>query len=243
MTSAPPIASALMSCLTAISARAARLPGRRSLAAELGEDLGPVPALDARIAEARHRVGNNLSVILAMLNIQARHLDDPPARRAIEMAAERVRAIAEINDYLDRSGSTNVRIDDSFVAEFAAKRIEAAGAGHRVGLETAIEPIELPKLMLTPLALIINECVFNALQHGFAGDAQGAIEIRLETRRERHHSRRLTISDNRIGLPANSDPKTPAGAGLAFVKAFALQLDGAFCLERSENGARAVLTF
>ncbi len=198
---------------------------------------------EARVAEAQHRIGNNLTVISAMLSIQSRQLGDPGARRAIEQAAGRIRVIGDINHLLNHLTSLDVRIDDPFVGELVAKSIDATGAGNRVRCETSVDPIDLPRLLLTPLALLLNECVTNALEHDFPGMAQGVITVRLEARSEEQGARRLSIATGGSAPPADFEPGAARDAGLAFMNALALQLDGSFRLERDERGTRAVLIF
>ena len=198
---------------------------------------------EARLAEAQHRIGNVLSVISAMLNVQSRELGDLGARRAIEQAAGRVRVIAEINRALDRLTSMDARITDNFVGELVAKCIELAGAESRVRHETTIDPIDLPKLMLTPLALLVNECVNHALEHDFPGEAQGVITVRLEARSEERGMRRLTIEAAGPVPPPDFESIAARSASLAFMNAFAVQLDGSLRLVRDERATRAVLTF
>jgi two-component sensor histidine kinase len=228
------IAAALIAWL---AGRCIRLAGARDEAMRLSLER------EAMLAEAQHRLGNVLSVISAMLNVQARELGDLDARHAIEQAAGRVRVIAEVNRALDRLTPMDARIDDMFVGELVAKCIESAGAETRVRHETSIDPIDLPKLMLTPLALLVNECVNDALEHDFPGEAHGVITVRLEARSEEQGMRRLTIEAVGLAPPPDFEPSAAGSASLAFMNAFALQLDGSLRLMRDERATRAVLTF
>jgi two-component sensor histidine kinase len=223
--------------IASLAARCIRLAGERDEAVELGLDR------EARLAEAQHRMGNVLSVISAMLSVQSRELGDPGARRAIEQAAGRVRVIAEVNRALDRLTSMDARIDDVFVSELVAKCIESAGAESRVRHETTIDPIDLPKLMLTPLALLVNECVNHALEHDFPGEAQGVITVRLEAPSEERGLRRLTIEASGPVPPPDFESSAAPSASLAFMNAFAVQLLGSLRLMSDERATRAVLTF
>jgi two-component system, sensor histidine kinase PdtaS len=220
-----------------LAARCIRLAGERNEAKRLGLER------EAVLAEAQHRMGNVLSVISAMLSVQSRELGDLGARRAIEQAAGRVRVIAEINRALDRLTSMNARIDDVFVGESVAKCIESAGAESRVRHETSIDPIDLPKVMLTPLALLVNECVHDALEHNFSGEAHGVISVRLEARSEEQGMRRLTITAAGLVPPPDLESSAAGSASLAFMNAFALQLGGSLRLLREERATRAVVTF
>jgi two-component system, sensor histidine kinase PdtaS len=220
-----------------LAARCVRLARQRDEAMRLSLER------EAMLAEAQHRMGNVLSVISAMLSVQSRELGDLGARHAIEQAAGRVRVIAEVNRALERLTSMDARIDDLFVGELVARRIEAAGAESRVRQETTIDPIDLPKLMLTPLALLVNECVDNALEHDFPGEAHGVITVRLEAGGEVRGMRRLTIEAAGLAPPPDFESSAAGGASLAFMNAFALQLDGSLRFMRDERATRAVLTF
>jgi two-component sensor histidine kinase len=228
------IAAALIAWL---AARCIRVAGERDEAMKSSLDR------EARLAEAQHRIGNVLSVISGMLSVQSRELGDLGAGRAIEQAAGRVRVIAEVNRALDRLTSMDARITDIFVRELVAKCIESAGAESRVRYETSVDPFDLPKLMLTPLALLLNECVNNALEHDFPGEAHGVITIRLEARSEEQGMRRLTITAAGLVPPPDFESSAGRSASLAFMNAFALQLDGSLRLAPDERATRAVLTF
>ena len=102
--------------------------------------------------------------------------------------------------------------------------------------ETSVDPIELPKLLLTPLALLLNECLTSALEHDFPSEAHCAITVRLEARSEEQGTRRLTIATGGSGSPTDFDSSVARDTSLAFMNAFALQLDGSFRLERDGRG-------
>lgn len=198
---------------------------------------------ETMLAEIQHRIANNLAAISAMLSVQGRQLDDGVARRAIEEAAGRVRVVSELNRTFDRVTSNHGRIDDAFVGGLVANCIAAAGAEGRVRYEMSIDPIDLPRRNLLLVALILNECVNNALEHGFRGGDSGTIAIRFEAFREERGKHRLTVADDGVGPPAGFDSTEAHSPGLTFVNSFALQLGGSFRLESGGRGARSVLIF
>jgi two-component sensor histidine kinase len=111
-----------------------------------------------------------------MLSIQGRRLDDGVARRAIEGAAGRIRVVGELNRMFNRLTSNDSRIDDAFVSDLVANCIAAVGAEDRVRNETSIAPIDLPRRNFMLMALILNECVINALNTDLDSDG-GTIAI------------------------------------------------------------------
>ncbi len=63
----------------------------------------------------------------------------------------------------------------------------------------------------TPLALIANEALSNALKHAFPDRRRGSIFVRLEVRGLRVT---LTIEDDGVGSPATTDDGSDVGPGL-----------------------------
>jgi two-component system, sensor histidine kinase PdtaS len=212
----------------------------RRAAEERDEALRLSAERETMLAETEHRVANNLAAISAMLSVQGRRLDDGVARRAIEGAAGRIRVVGELNRMFNRLTSNDARIDDAFVGDLVANCI-AAGAEDRVRYETSIDPIDLPRRNFLLVALMLNECVNNALEHGFPGRNGGTIAICLEASYDGRGRHRLTIADDGVGPPAGFDSTGAQSAGLAFVNSFALQIGGSFRLESGGRGARSVL--
>ncbi len=139
----------------------------RRIAKERDEALQRSAQSEMALNEVQHRIGNHLSVVSAMLSIQGRQFDDHKAKRAIEEAGRRIRVMAEINSIMKAITSEETRIDDIFIGELVSKCIAAAGVENRVRIETLIKPVYISKELLPPLALIINECVTNTIEHGF----------------------------------------------------------------------------
>ena len=215
----------------------------RRAAEERDEALRLSAERETMLAETEHRIANNLAAISAMLSIQGRRLDDGVARRAIEGAAGRIRVVGELNRMFNRLTSNDARIDDAFVGDLVANCIAAVGAEDRVRYETLIDPIDLPRRNILLVALMLNECVNNALEHGFPGRDGGAIKIRLEASFDGRGKHRLTIADDGVGPPAGFDSTGAQSAGLVFVNSFALQIGGSFRLESGGRGARSILIF
>ena len=61
-------------------------------------------------------------------------------------------------------------------------------------MRRSVDPVDLPSLLLTPLALLLNECVTARSNTDFPGERQGVVTVRLEARSEEQGARRLTIA-------------------------------------------------
>ncbi len=129
---------------------------------------------DATIREIHHRVKNNLQTVAALLRLQARRLQAPEARAALEEAVRRVGSIAMVHETLSHVPDEIVDFDE------IASRV-AMMAGEVSAPETRVTPRllgefgVLPALTATPLALVLTELLQNAVQHGLSGPGQSAL--------------------------------------------------------------------
>jgi hypothetical protein len=176
---------------------------------------------DATIREIHHRVKNNLQTVAALLRLQARRLQAPEAREALEEAVRRVGSIAMVHETLSRVPDEVVEFDD------IAGRV-AMMAGELSSPESRVSPTltgtfgQLPALVATPLALVLTELMQNALQHGLAAPDRGAAG-RLEVSAVREPGQlTVTVADNGVGLPPDFDLDKTTSLGLQIVRTLVL---------------------
>ena len=67
---------------------------------------------DATIREIHHRVKNNLQTVAALLRLQARRIDSPSAKSALEEAVRRVGSIAIVHETLSQAVEEHVDFDE-----------------------------------------------------------------------------------------------------------------------------------
>ena len=168
---------------------------------------------DATIREIHHRVKNNLQTVAALLRLQARRLDLPEARAALEEAVRRVGSIAIVHDTLSQTLDERVAFDEVadrlrvMVAEVSSP--EATISTTRQGSFGTIDAE-----VATPLAMALTELLQNAVEHGF-GHAPGSIRLDVERSDGRL---RVTVEDDGAGLPPDFDAETSGGLGLSIVR-------------------------
>ena len=122
---------------------------------------------DATIREIHHRVKNNLQTIAALLRLQARRLQSDEARAALEESERRIRSIAVVHETLSRDASDVVAFDD--IVRPLARLVEetAAGPESRIRFVVDGDAGDLPGELATPLAVVLNELMQNAVDHAF----------------------------------------------------------------------------
>ena len=153
---------------------------------------------DATIREIHHRVKNNLQTVAALLRLQARRVEAPEARAALDESVRRVSSIAVVHETLSGTLDEAVSFDDvaDRIAGMVAE-VTAASATVTVG-RTGTFGV-LPAEVATPLAMVLTELLQNAVEHGFAGVARaGAVEIEVA---RSEHELAMSVRDDGRGLP------------------------------------------
>jgi two-component sensor histidine kinase len=196
---------------------------------------------DATIREIHHRVKNNLQTVAALLRLQARRVDAPEARMALEESVRRVASIALVHETLSMSNNEAVEFD-GIVDRVATAATEVAATAISVKMRREGSFGVLPAEIATSLVMVLNELLINAVEHGFPEDGapDGDAEVVVAPRRFRKQLH-VTVSDNGRGLPDGFRTDANGRLGLQIVRALATgELRGSIELRnRSEGGTEA----
>ena len=156
------------------------------------------------IQEIHHRVKNNLQTITALLRLQARRVESEEAAPALKEAVGRIMSVAVVHEFLSQDEESIINIHDvcqRITQEFVngtldpEKHIELKLEGERQFL--------LPAQQATSCALIVNELIQNAVEHGMEHKNQGTIVVRLL---QTDDSMCVEIEDDRRGLAGGLRP-------------------------------------
>jgi two-component sensor histidine kinase len=197
---------------------------------------------DATIREVHHRVKNNLQTIAALLRLQARRLQSDEARAALEESERRIRSIAVVHETLSRDASDVVSFDD--IVQPLARLIEESAAGPESHIRFVVDGHagDLPGELATPLAVVLNELMQNAVDHAFVLRPGTCVEgtVRVELARD-GDDLVVDVVDDGVGLPAGFDLATGAGLGLSIVQTLVTTEMGGAIELRDDHGTRARL--
>lgn len=188
--------------------------------------------------ELQHRVSNNLQVAAALLSMQRRRLTNDEARAALDATARRLDLIGRISRQLyDPAGAAQALMP--FLDELCRSVVEASGRSDVALRIAGDETLRLGPDAAIPAALIVAEAVANAIEHGFADDRSGTIDIQVS-----QHARgdiRIAVHDDGHGLPDGFDGQADTSLGLRIARMLAKGQGGQFDM-RADGGAVAVLT-
>ncbi|WP_181300806.1 CHASE3 domain-containing protein [Bosea sp. 124] len=163
--------------------------------------------IEALLRDVNHRVGNNLAMVSALLNVQSRQSREPAVRTALQQAQSRIQAIA--------AGQRRLRLDldtDEIEArpymEDLLAEIGKAAEGRPIAVALAMDAIRLPGRDAVSFVVIVNELVTNAIKHAFPDGIAGNIVIRFtETELEDAPALALSVEDDGVGMPATVEAK------------------------------------
>lgn len=175
------------------------------------------------LKEVHHRVKNNLQVISSLLSLQFRKVKSSEVRSFLRDTQNRIRSMAMLHEILYRSENiahVSLPLYVKSLCDHVARSYDSAARNIRLRHRMIDVTLNLDQAITA--GLIINELVSNALKHAFPSRAEGEILVELERADEQHLS--LRISDNGIGLPAETDPLGTDTLGLLLVRTLCRQL-------------------
>jgi len=186
------------------------------------------------LKEVHHRVKNNLQVIISLLRLQSRYLDDPRLLELLQASQNRIRSMAMIHEQLYASQNF-ARVDfDEYIKNLITHLYVVYGVSpNRVSFKVQAAKIYLDINRAIPCGMIINELVSNALRHAFPENRQGEIIVSLK--QDEIGRFYLLVKDNGVGLPEAVEVEKAATLGLQIVRILVHQLGGSLRVIRSHG--------
>lgn len=194
----------------------------------------------AMIQEIHHRVKNNLQTIASLLRMQSRRLVLPEAREAIEESVNRILSVAVVHEFLSQREASTISIRE--IIQRIINQMEAGTLDPAKDIRFVLTGIDvlLPAQQATACALIVNELLQNAAEHGYRNRSGGVITVNIEDDGE---FVTIAVRDDGGGLPEEFDLEHSTTLGLHIVQSLVREdLRGTFSLTR-EGGTKATMTF
>lgn len=193
------------------------------------------------IKEVHHRVKNDLQTVAALLRMQARRVQTEEARGALSEAVNRILSIAVIHEFLSAQDSRIINIRDIAGRILHQMQSGVLDPNREIKLRLSGPNIFLTARQATSCALVINELLQNALEHGFDQRARGGtISLSFQDLGDRVE---LRVHDDGRGLPENFDLNTVDSLGLRIVRMLVTDdLKGTIEMV-TDNGVSAIVNF
>ena len=193
---------------------------------------------DATIREIHHRVKNNLQTISSLLRLQGRRFSSPEAKEAIEESVRRIRAIALVHETLSREAGDDVAFVE--IVRPLLRMVEEGMSSEDRPVTFRVEGDAgfLPAATATPLSVVLNELLQNAIDHAFPPEIDlqaepGSAVVGLHTDGDRLT---VTVVDDGVGVAQDFDLGAVTGLGLSIVRTLVTsELMGTITIERGDG--------
>jgi two-component sensor histidine kinase len=145
-----------------------------------------------------------------------------------------------IHEFLSQEDSRVINIKDVSHRILTLMRQEMLGPDLRIQLALDGPPIYLPARQATACALVINELLQNAVEHGFDEGSVGNVHLTLQ---DEGDTVIVRVRDDGSGLPDSFRIEEADSLGLQIVKTL-VQEDLKGTIEmRNGDGLEAIITF
>ncbi|MCG9894731.1 MAG: sensor histidine kinase, partial [Fimbriimonadaceae bacterium] len=177
--------------------------------------------------EMHHRVKNNLQQVASLLRIQIRQSELEETKQALSDSLARMLAIASVHELLSREDLDHVGLKE--LADTLAHHVQQSVLSPEMNIRFFVrgDNVYLNTAQATQVALIMNELIGNAVEHGFAGSREGEIHVSIE---EKNGEIGLWVSNNGVPLPEEFDC-TQGHLGLKIIDSLTKSLGGSFTME------------
>ena len=181
------------------------------------------------VHEVDHRVKNNIQMISALLSMQTRSITDPLARSSLDSMLQRVESIGTVHRRLYQSKDVRRFDVADFVRDIAQELVKTTGRDD-LALSLDLHPVHVPAQQASPVALMLNELIMNALKHAFPIGRPGRLSVTVD---DADGTLLVVITDDGVGIPA---AKTRSGFGSRLVRTLARQLQAEITWRPGEPG-------
>lgn len=191
------------------------------------------------LKEIHHRVKNNLQIIVSLLKLQSKYVNDPRDLQIFNSSRSRVETMSLIHEKLYKSRDLSNIDLGNYIKDLVSHILKAYKLNQEIAFSIKFDSIQLSIDTAIPCGLIINELINNTLKYAFPEGHKGKIEIDITKEGE---CISLEIMDNGVGIPETFDIASSDSLGLQLVETLIRQINGNVELD-TKNGTRFTIKF
>jgi two-component sensor histidine kinase len=197
----------------------------------------------AFIQEMHHRIKNNLQQIVSLIRLEMRYSKYMTVEEALNDTLSRILAISSVHELLTRDDLDTVSFKKVAESILTYTQQSVVPPGKTIHTVVHGDDYVLPLAKATSMALVLNELVQNAVEHGFKTLNDGRIQVQMKE--SETHLRVAVINDGER-LPVGFKPSATDSLGLSIVETLVRgDLQGTFTLENAvyDDGIIAIVEF
>jgi two-component sensor histidine kinase len=193
------------------------------------------------IAEANHRIANNLSAVIGLVRMEAaaigakETMTGSDVRILLEEIASRIDAVGVLHKMLAQQPLQEAVDIGDYLRRVCAPLTSSLFGGAQLGLvENFAADCLVSREKVVSLALIVNELVTNASKYAHPAGVPGKVSVTCQ--KDAKGNLVLDVADDGVGLPEDFDPQTDGNVGLRLVRILCSQMDAELVFDSSSLG-------
>ncbi|MBV9349258.1 MAG: ATP-binding protein [Patescibacteria group bacterium] len=190
------------------------------------------------LEEVRHRMANNLQLIVGILLLKAESSASDEVRLHLTDTHNRLMSIAMLEKHLQPLGIEEyVDIHEYLATLCGSLTASFINDSMHILLNLDAAHKRVPSSEAVLLGLVTTELVINALKYAFLGKKDGQISVRFEIYKD---AWQLSVSDNGAGISLTQQTQ---GIGTGLIDAFARQLKAEVERESDAKGTTVHIVY
>lgn len=177
--------------------------------------------------ESDHRLMNSLQLVQSLLALQSRNATADETKTQLDIAGNRVLAVATVHKQLHLTGSFEEIDVKAFLQRLCDSLMQTAPP-QITAINVNAAAMMVRSDMASGLGLLVAELVTNSFKYAYDADQHGTVNIDFEREPD---GWRLEVADDGRGLPAGFDIDHANGFGMKVVKAFVQRLNATIKVE------------
>lgn len=187
---------------------------------------------EALLQEIHHRVKNNLQIIISLLRLQHRRVEDKEGQRVLEESMGRIKTMSLIHQNLYQSENLGETGFKTYLEELMGHIMSNFQDVSDIKFELKGLNFYLDTEKSIPLALIAHEWVNNIYKHAFPNN-KGSVTINLL---EEEGSYKIQIADDGVGISKEELMASKTSLGAKIIRTLSRQIDAVLDVDRRDEG-------
>jgi two-component system response regulator len=191
------------------------------------------------LKEVHHRIKNNMNAIKGLISLQLAVEKESSAISLLHDLECRVQSMILLYEKLYCSENYRELSVKNYLTTLAEDIISNFPNSGIVKINTEIDDFILNVKDLTPLGIIVNEILTNAMKYSFTGRESGIVIL---SGAMKDNKVQISIEDNGIGIPETVNFENSTGFGMQLISMLTEQINGSIRIERN-NGTKYIINF
>ena len=190
---------------------------------------------DLIFREARHRIKNNIAVIIGFLSIQESLCKSEEAVTALRDSISRMESMESVYEILVKSDKYFHLSVKTYLEQLILKIMEIFSTNGRIKTKVSITDIDMNIDILFPLGIIVNELITNSFKYAFRDRPYGEINISLNLENDI-----FTLNYYDDGPGITKPIEEIKGFGMLLIDTLTAQVNGKLQLTTGKNTRYAI---